>query len=85
MDQIKEDTLRLIEATGLWPQYPLLQMKQWDDAKNEYAFGVLKDLDTGQYQWWPGDSFDTFRATQPLLIGKPELERLIDNGWMVDC
>ncbi len=85
MPDFKTENLQLLEATGLWPQYPLIQLKQWDEGKAVYAYGVLKDLDGDQYHWWPGDSWHTFMTTKPLLIGKAELERLVEAGWIVDC
>lgn len=74
----------MLEATGLWAQYPFLPLKQWDDAKSLYALGVLKDLDTGEYLWWPGESLFSFQNVQPQLVNKKFVLDLFEQGWMVD-
>jgi hypothetical protein len=80
-----EQQIEMLEATGLWPLYPILPIKQYDDAKSKYTLGVLKDVGADEFLWWPGESLFTFQNVKPMAVNRRFVENLfLEQGWMVD-
>jgi hypothetical protein len=86
--RFKQDNLDFIQSVGAWPTPTLLMLKRWSEEKATHEWGQLKYNESDDsYGWF---YFGTSRYVMTIdsnphhLIGWPQIEKMIDDGWMVD-
>lgn len=85
-DTFKQDNLEFVKNVGLWPNQSRLPMKRYSDEKSDYEMGVLVYRESSNsYAWFEGANlFGNIDPKLGQVVSLAQIEKLIDDGWMVD-
>lgn len=75
--------LQMMQTPSLWPLGFRLPMKKVVDGQLRYGF--LLDFHADEFWWFDGKTiYDDVVLADASVLRRGELQRLIDEGWMVD-
>ena len=90
----EKDDLTFMMRTPLWPLWPCLPMKRYQDSegRSNMDVGVLwsLDFDSHKFMWfeglavWDVEKMKAVKTEDGKPLNRDELHTLIDEGWMVD-